>query len=76
MALSAVALLQPRMLFVTSDKEDPSSSASSSRTPGLGVGGYYQVSTRFPGEQFWRQNSNNFTTILRISRVSIPRISF
>ena len=43
-ALAAVALLQPRLLYVTSDKEDPSSSSSSSsRTPGLGMKGYYQV---------------------------------
>ena len=49
MALSAVALLQPRMLFVASDREDPSSSAAS-RTPGLGVRGCYQVNSDFSGK--------------------------
>ena len=55
-ALSAVTLLQPRLLFVTSDKEDPSSSAGGkSRTSGLGVKGYYQVtphSRKYEGPHF------------------------
>ena len=66
-ALSLVTALQPRLLFVTSDKEDPSSSStSSSRTPGLGVKGYYQML-----QTDWRRHFYNATAAYRRSKKTV-----